>query len=89
MSYDLTDVVTKDTPWAFKGGVPTKNMGSDDVQLMITGLDSVSFLTTEENCLLTGASAALEANDYSDLERACLIEAKTFWSKPTLPDADA
>ena len=85
LSYDLTDVVTKDTPWAFKSGVATKNMGSDDVQLMISGLDKVSFLTTEENCLLTGAAAAMEGGDYSDLERACMINKKTFWSKPALP----
>ncbi|CAG5109643.1 Oidioi.mRNA.OKI2018_I69.chr2.g4158.t1.cds [Oikopleura dioica] len=87
ISFDLTEVVTKDTPWKFVKGVPTKNLASDDVQIMLTGLDKVSFLTTEENCLLTGGAAYLEAREYTDLERSCLIEGKTFWSKPVLPAA--
>ena len=35
--FELTQLVDKDTPWAFKGGVATKNMGSDDVQVILTG----------------------------------------------------
>lgn len=35
--FELTQLVDKDTPWTFKGGKPVKNLGSDDVQVILTG----------------------------------------------------
>ena len=35
--FELTQLVDKDTPWKFKNGAPEKNLGSDDVQVTLTG----------------------------------------------------
>ena len=37
LEFETTQLVDKDTPWKFKNGVATKNMGSDDVQITLTG----------------------------------------------------
>ena len=60
-------------------------MGSDIVYVTFTGLDTVAFLTTEDDCLLTAAQAALPYEDFSELDRACFVDLKTFWQKPALP----
>jgi len=83
-TFDLLSVELKDAPWTFKNGVATKNMGSDIVYVTFTGLDTVEFLTTEDDCLLTAAQAALPYEDFSELDRACFIDLKTFWNKPAL-----
>jgi hypothetical protein len=70
--------------FSFQNGVATKNMGSDIVYVTFTGLDTVEFLTTEDDCLLTAAQAALPYEDFSELDRACFIDLKTFWNKPAL-----
>ncbi|CAG5081672.1 Oidioi.mRNA.OKI2018_I69.PAR.g9936.t1.cds [Oikopleura dioica] len=85
-TFDLLSVETKDMPWAFKSGVPTKNMGSDDVYISFTGLELVNWLTNQDNCLLLGAQAALPYEDFSELDRACFVDLKTFWQTPPLPN---
>ena len=60
-------------------------MASDVVYVTFSGLDTVSFLTTEDDCLLTAAQAALKYEDFSELDRACFVDLKTFWKKPALP----
>ena len=60
-------------------------MASDNVFITFSGLDTVDFLTTEENCLLLAAQAALPYADYSELDRACFVDLKTFWQTPALP----
>jgi len=87
-SFESTQVVTKDTPWAFKSGVPTKNMGSDDVQIMLTGLDKVNFLDAKgmDWCLLTLGNALMPAGDYADHLTQCVFENKKFWNAPANPN---
>lgn len=102
-SFELTDIVTKDTPWAFKSGkiskslpvfyfsgTATKNMASDDVQIVLTGIDKVSFLDSKgmDWCLLTAANALMPADtDYPDHVTMCIIEGKKFWKAPAEPNA--
>ena len=45
--FELTKLVEKDTPWAFKNGVATKHMGSDDVQVILTGKLALKFPKVE------------------------------------------
>jgi len=86
-SFELTDVVEKDTPWTFKQGVPTKNMASDDVQIILTGLSNVQFLDSKgmDWCLLTAANALMPADGYPDHVTMCVIESKKFWKAPAQP----
>ncbi len=101
-SFELTDIVTKDTPWSFKSGkiseslpvfyfsgTATKNMASDDVQIVLTGIDKVSFLDSKgmDWCLLTAANALMPADDYPDHVTMCIIEGKKFWKAPADPNA--
>jgi hypothetical protein len=88
-SFELTDVVTKDTPWSFKSGVATKNMASDDVQIILTGIDKVQFLDAKgmDWCLLTAANALMPADSYPDHVTMCVIEGKKFWTAPADPNA--
>ena len=60
-------------------------MGSDIIYVSFAGLDAVDFMTTEDDCLLTAAQAALPFEDFSELDRACFVDLKTFWKTPTLP----
>jgi len=60
-------------------------MASDNVYVTFTSLNTVNFLTTEDNCLLLAAQAALPYADYSELDRACFVDLKTFWKTPALP----
>jgi len=83
-TFDLLSVELKDAPWTFKNGNPTKNMGSDIIYVTFAGLDAVDFMTTEDDCLLTAAQAALPFEDFSELDRACFVDLKTFWKTPTL-----
>ena len=71
--FELTKLVDKDTPWAFKNGIAKKHMGSDDVQVILTGkiegrlqiafiflgLKDVKWIEAKGRdwCLLTGATA--------------------------------
>ncbi|CAG5109418.1 Oidioi.mRNA.OKI2018_I69.chr2.g3961.t1.cds [Oikopleura dioica] len=85
-TFDLLSIETKDMPWSFKSGIPTKNMGSDDVYISFTGLEQVNWLTNQENCLLLGAQAALPYDDFDEVDRACFVDLKTFWKTPPLPN---
>jgi hypothetical protein len=80
-SFELTEVTTMDLPWTWKRGVATKNMGADDVQIVLTGIDKVNFLAAKgmDWCLLTAANALMEANaDYADSMTMCVFENKKF-----------
>ena len=68
-------------------GVPTKNMGSDDVQIVLTGIDKVKFLDAKgmDWCLLTAANALMPAGDYPDYMTMCVFENKKFWKTPNEP----
>jgi len=87
-SFELTAVVDKDLPWTFKNGVATKNMGSDDVQIVLTGIDKVNFLNAKgmDWCLLTAANAIMPAGEYPDFMTMCVIEGKKFWQAPAAPN---
>jgi len=89
-SFELTEVTTMDLPWSWKRGVATKNMGADDVQIVLTGIDKVNFLDSKgmDWCLLTAANALMEADDYPDCMTMCVFENKKFWSAPPEPEAN-
>jgi hypothetical protein len=65
-------------------------MGADDVQIVLTGIDKVTFLASKgmDWCLLTAANALMEANPYyADSMTMCVFENKKFWSSPPNPNA--
>lgn len=63
-------------------------MAADDVQIMLTGLDKVTFLDTKgmDWCLLTLANAMMPAGDYADHLTQCVFENKKFWNAPANPN---
>ncbi|CBY41931.1 unnamed protein product [Oikopleura dioica] len=87
-SFELTKVIEKDLPWTLKSGVPTKNMGSDNVQIILTGIDKVNFLDDKgmDWCLLTAANAIMPAGEYPDIMTMCVFEGKKFWEAPADPN---
>ncbi|CAG5109514.1 Oidioi.mRNA.OKI2018_I69.chr2.g4040.t1.cds [Oikopleura dioica] len=89
--FELTKQVAKDTPWAFKNGVATKHMGSDDVQVILNGIKNVKWIEAKRRdwCLLTGSTAIvpLENMDFPEHHIMCVAEAKTFWKAPANPNA--
>ena len=64
-------------------------MGSDDVQIFLTGLDKVTFLDAKgmDWCLLTLANALMPAGDYPSHLTQCVFENKKFWKTRTDPNA--
>lgn len=64
-------------------------MGSDDVQIVLTGLDKVTFLDAfgQDWCLLTAANAIMAAGEYPDYLTMCVFENKKFWKAPADPTA--
>ena len=64
-------------------------MVSDDVQIVLTGIDKVQFIDAKgmDWCLLTAANAIMPAGDYPDHMTMCVVESKKFWSAPPNPAA--
>ena len=64
-------------------------MAADDVQIVLTGLDKVTFLANKgmDWCLLTAANALMPAGEYPDFMTMCVIENKKFWKAPPNPNA--
>lgn len=64
-------------------------MVSDDVQIVLTGIDKVQFLDAYgmDWCLLTAANALMPAGDYPDHMTMCVVENKKFWKSPGDPNA--
>ena len=81
LSYRLTAVVENDLPFRYdrKNDVYIKNMKKDAVEIVITGIDKVSWKSNLRGCIEKGANGVLPDGDYPDSLTACATKDKNFY----------